>query len=583
MKNFFKNVLANIVAILLVAGAFFMLMLIFVAVAAAGDAEKPHIKANTVLTLDSKTQILDSPTEENDNVFDFKKEKKTVTAYNIIRAIEKAKTDDHIKGISIEADFLDAGFTQIDDIRTALEDFKKSGKFVYAYGNTVSQPSYLLGSVAQQYFLNPAGAIELKGLSREQTFYKQFLDKYGIGVQVIRHGKFKAAVEPLLRDEMSPENTEQLSMILKDLWSNTSQKVAASRKIDTAQFRVIVDSLYGIIPQESVKYRLADKLLQKTEYDNLLKSKVGIKNDDKLSKISLGHYAATLEDGGNKSANVAVLYASGTILNGDEYGEIHSEKFIKEIKKLAEDDDVEAVVLRVNSPGGSANAADEILFELQQLRGKKPLMVSFGDYAASGGYYIAMAGHKIFSEPNTVTGSIGVFGAVPYFKNLANRNGIHSSAVKTNANANFYSPIEGFSTGALAMMTKNVEQVYKRFVGFVMQNRKKTFDEVDQVGGGRVWSGTRAKQLGLVDELGSLNDAVKAAAAAAKLNDYSVVTYPKRKSGFERLFEDMDSEADISEKLLKSKLGSEEFQLYQQIMHPKAEVMMKLPFAIHYK
>ncbi|MEN2436642.1 signal peptide peptidase SppA, partial [Weeksellaceae bacterium A-14] len=256
--------------------------------------------------------------------------------------------------------------------------------------------------------------------------------------------------------------------------------------------------------------------------------------------------------------------------------------YIDEIRKLAADDEVKAVVFRINSPGGSANASDEILFELQKLKQKKPLVVSFGDYAASGGYYIAMAADKIYSEPNTLTGSIGVFGLVYNFKDLAHKNGLNSEAVKTNENSNFYSPINGLSDGAKIMMTKSVEQTYKRFVHFVTVNRKKSFEQIDAVGGGRVWSGTRAKAIGLVDELGTLDDAVKFAAQKAKLKEYEVKSYPKKVSVFEQFFNDMNND-ELYAKVIRNKIGEDNFKLFQELteQEKKGKIIMELPFKIN--
>ena len=581
MKNFFKNVLANIVAFIVIIATLTILMLGFILVSAFFSDSKVAVKNNSVLTLDFETNIIDSPTENQGNFFSFSSKTKDVLLYDVIASIEKAGKDDNIKGISIETDNINAGITQLDAIRRALEDFKKTGKFVYTYGNVVSQPSYFLGTVADRYFLNPAGGIELKGLSTEVVFLKDFTEKYGIGTEVIRHGKFKSAVEPFLRDDLSDENREQLSTMLGDIWNNISTKMAISRKMDLAQFNTVVDSLYGIIPQLSLKHKLADKLVQKSEYDDLLKQKLKIDRADDLNKISLTSYAKS-EKSKSDGGKVAVLYASGSILNGKGYEDIHAKNYIQQIKKLTDDMDVKAVVLRINSPGGSANASDEILFELKKLQKRKPLIVSFGDYAASGGYYIAMAADKIYSEPNTLTGSIGVFGVIPYFKELANRNGIRADVVKTNANANMFSAINGVSPGALEILTKNVEQTYKRFVYFVTENRKKTFEQIDEIGGGRIWSGTRAKQIGLVDELGGLQDAIKFAAAKAKLKDYKTVSYPKSKSTFELIFDDLDEDV-ISSKLIKSKIGEENFRLFEALTHPAVEspLLMTSPYKLN--
>ncbi|WP_027376734.1 signal peptide peptidase SppA [Kaistella palustris] len=584
MKGFFKNVLANIVAIMLIGAVFFMFILMMIVAGSFSDSKKTTVKSNSVLTLDFKTKIIDSPTEGNENLFSFTEKQKNVLIYDMLQAIKNAKTDDHIKGISIETDGLQAGMTQLDDIRAALQDFKKSGKFVYAYGNTVSQPAYYLGSVADQYYLNPAGGIELKGLSSEVLYMKGFTEKYGIGVEVIRHGKYKSAVEPFLRDDMSPENREQISVLLSDLWQPNAIKIANSRKIDTAQFRSIVDSLYGIIPDYSLQHKLADRLIQKEQYDEILKSKLKLGDKDKLNRISFTSYLKSFgSDNASADNQVAVLYASGAIYNGEGYDAIYADNFIKEIKKLTENKKVKAVVLRINSPGGSANASDEILFNLQLLKKKKPLIVSFGDYAASGGYYIAMAADRIFSEPNTLTGSIGVFGVVPNFKEIANRNGLNAYAVNTNANSNMYSPINGVTPGGLAMMTRSVEQTYKRFVHFVSANRRKSLEQIDEIGGGRVWSGTRAKEIGLVDELGTINDAVAYAAKKANMNEYKVAGYPKKMSKFEQLFKEMD-EDKISAKLIKNKIGADNYKIFEQFTNPQARagVLMEMPLSIKF-
>ena len=581
MKSFFKNVLANIVAVIIIAAVFSITLIMIIAASALSGDQKPTIKEKSILTLDFKTNIIDSPAEDQGDFFAFSDKQKNVMIYDMLEAIKNAKSDDKIKGISIETDGLRAGFTQLDDLRAAIQDFKKSGKFVYAYGNVVSQPAYYLGSVADQYILNPAGGIDLKGLSMEVLYMKSFADKYGIGLQIIRHGKYKSAVEPFMRDDMSPENKEQLSTLLNDIWSVNSTKIAASRKIDTAQFRTVVDSLYGTIPELTIQHKLADRLMQKSEYDQMIKTKLQLKDKDKLSKVSFSKYIKSFDDKSDKSDRIAILYASGTIYNGEGYQDIFADNFVKDIKKLADNDKVKAVVLRVNSPGGSANASDEILFELQQLKKKKPLVVSFGDYAASGGYYIAMAADKIYSEPNTLTGSIGVFGMIPYFKEIANKNGLTSHAVTTNANSNMYSAINGVTPGGVAMLTKSVEQTYKRFVHFVTENRKKTFEQIDEIGGGRVWSGTRAKQIGLVDELGSLQDAVKFAAQKANLKEYGITTYPKKTTAFEQLFKNLD-ENEISTRLIKNKIGADNYKLFEQITNPKFQqgVMMQTPFQI---
>jgi signal peptide peptidase sppA, 67K type len=585
MKNFIKTVLANVIA-LFIAGLLlpFFLLFIIVIIGSASSSDKDiKIKENSVLTIDFKSKIVEHENESEASMFDLKDDAE-LKYQDILNAIETAKNDDKIKGISIELDDIDAGITQIDDIRKSLEDFKKSNKFVYAYGNNVSQASYYLGSVADQYFLNPVGGIELKGLSSEVVFLKEFAEKYGININVIRHGNFKAAVEPFLRNEMSPENKEQMTALLNDTWGEISSKIIQSRKLDATEFKTVVDSLYATIPDLSLKHKLADKLVQKSEYEEIIKNKLNVGKDEKLNKVSIRNYAFSQVDTKTNDNKIAVLYASGTIYNGNKYSDIHSERYIQYIKNLAQDDNIKAVVLRVNSPGGSANASDEILYELQQLKQKKPLIISFGDYAASGGYYISMAGDRIFAQNNTITGSIGVFGVIPDAKNLANRNGIYSDVVSTNANSNMISPFSGLSSGTLAIAQRSVVNTYNRFVHFVSKNRKKTAEEVDAVGSGRVWSGKRAKEIGLVDEIGSLNDAVKYAANKANIAEYEAVSYPAKVDKFEQIMGSL-RQGNIAESYVKSQISEENYQLFKVFSDQnfKNSIQMTMPYIIRIK
>ena len=585
MKNFIKTVLANVIA-LFIAGLLlpFFLLFIIVIIGSASSSDKDiKIKENSVLTIDFKSKIVEHENESEASMFDLKDDAE-LKYQDILNAIETAKNDDKIKGISIELDDIDAGITQIDDIRKSLEDFKKSNKFVYAYGNNVSQASYYLGSVADQYFLNPVGGIELKGLSSEVVFLKEFAEKYGININVIRHGNFKAAVEPFLRNEMSPENKEQMTALLNDTWGEISSKIIQSRKLDPTEFKTVVDSLYATIPDLSLKHKLADKLVQKSEYEEIIKNKLNVGKDEKLNKVSIRNYAFSQVDTKTNDNKIAVLYASGTIYNGNKYSDIHSERYIQYIKNLAQDDNIKAVVLRVNSPGGSANASDEILYELQQLKQKKPLIISFGDYAASGGYYISMAGDRIFAQNNTITGSIGVFGVIPDAKNLANRNGIYSDVVSTNANSNMISPFSGLSSGTLAIAQRSVVNTYNRFVHFVSKNRNKTAEEVDAVGSGRVWSGKRAKEIGLVDEIGSLNDAVKYAANKANITEYEAVSYPEKVDKFEQIMGNL-RQGNIAESYVKSQISEENYQLFKVFSDQnfKNSIQMDMPYIIRIK
>jgi len=586
MKNFIKLVLANIVATFVLGGVFILalIMLIFAYKFFVSDSSSNiAIKENTILKLNINEQIIESSTEIVPNIHNFLDDK-NIKLSSLLMAIETAKNDEKIKGISIETDNISAGYTQLDDIRKALEDFKKSGKFVYAYGNNISQSSYYLSSVADRYYLHPAGGIELKGLNAEILFLKDFLDKYGIGVDVIRYGKFKAAVEPFISNKISKENETQLSYMLGDIWKNISNKIEKSRNISKKESKKIVDSLYGVIPKFALENKLIDGLLQKLEYDNILKNKINISENNEPNYMSIKKYITYIEKNAKspiQENKIAVLYASGEIYSGKGSGGIYSEDFIKEIRKISENNDIKAVVLRVNSPGGSANASDEILFELRELKNKKPLVVSFGDYAASGGYYISMAGDKIFCEANTITGSIGVFGLAVNLKELANKNGIRTDVVSTNANSNMYSISSGFSSGTKDILQKSVDMSYKRFVYFVSENRQKTFEEIDNIGQGRVWSGIRAKEIGLVDEIGSLQDAIKYASELSKTKDFSIIEYPKNKKPIEMLLESL-SEDNLATKAIEKKLGKESSQLLKVMSRYNNvwDTRMEMPFTL---
>lgn len=585
MKNFIKNIFSAIIAFFI---AGFLLVLLFIGsivfFASKSSSKDTKIRDNSILILDFKNNIVDYDTESVSSVLDYKSSE-DLRYHDIITAIENAKNDDNIKGISIELSDINAGYSKLEDIRNSLENFKKSGKFIYAYGGSVSQPAYYLGSVADQYFLHPMGLIELKGLSSEVIFLKDFADRLGINFNIIRHGKFKAAVEPFILNEMSPENREQQQVLLNDIWSDISAKIIQSRKLNAQDFKNIVDNLYGLIPELSIEHKLVDKLVQKSEYDNIIKQKIGLGKGDKLHKISLANYISQQDNINFSSDKIAVLYASGTIYNGNTATDIHSEKYIQYIKDLTNDDNIKAVVLRVNSPGGSATASDEILFELNELKQKKPLIVSFGDYAASGGYYISMASDRIFAQNTTITGSIGVFGVIPDAKKLAERNGINTDVVSTNANSNSIFPTTGISEGAKTMLTQSVVHTYNRFINFVAKNRKMTPEQVNELGEGRVWSGKRAKELGLVDEIGNLNNAIEYAAKTAKIEDYQIENYPAKMDKFQKIFSSLD-EQSIMAKYLENQIGKEHYQLLQSFSvqaNDRNRIQMIMPYSLHIK
>ncbi len=595
MRSFFKLVAANLLAIFLFFVAIFGLFVLLIGIISTSN-DKPSlvISKNSVLVFDNKSLISESPNEEKVSLFSLGNKSKSIHLISFLESIKKAKTDNDIQGISLENDFLSSGYAQTKEVRDALLDFKKSGKFILAYGNSMFQNSYYLNSVADNIYLNPSGAVELKGLSTEVTFLKDFLDKYGVKAQVIRHGKYKAAVEPFITNSISPENKEQLFTLLSDVWGIMSQEIAAGRKLDLGTLSGLTDQLVGSIPQNALASAMVDGLLQESQYKDLLYKKATSKDPssrnkdgylgwEKQHRISIVDYADYIEnqDKSLQDGEIAVLYASGNILPGEGFDGIYAENFKKQVKELAEDTEVKAVVLRINSPGGSANASDEILYELQQLKAKKPLTVSFGDYAASGGYYIAMAGQKIYAQPNTITGSIGVFGVIPSAEELAKRNGIRTDVVQTNKNSIGISLLKDMSPEAEQIIQKSVEQTYRRFVSFVMQNRKMSFDQVDALGGGRVWSGMRAKENGLIDGIGGVELAISEAARLAKITNYKVRFYPKKLSKWERILGSgfMDN---TSQSLLEAKLGKEGTQLLEMISSERKmnQLMMVFPFKI---
>jgi len=559
-------------------------VLIFVS---ALSAPTKSVKDGSVLEISLEDPIMESDMDRSVSIFDMS-ESPNVFLQDIIHSIEEAKNDDKIKGISLKLDKFSGGATQATDIRNALEDFKKSGKFVYSYSNSGSQLSYYISSVSDKIYQNPLGGTLLQGLSSNIMFFKNAGDKYGVDFQVIRHGQFKSAVEPYMRTNMSDENRLQLSELLNDVWGNVSNSITKSRKISPEQFTTVTDSLYAFIPETGKENKIYDVLAQENEYQKMLFTKLGLKEEksktdfEVLEKhtIKVEDYFETLSDKSEKD-KIAVLYASGTITEGDGFDGIQSKTYVDAIRKISQNDKIKALVLRVNSPGGSANASEEILYELMQLKTKMPIVVSFGDVAASGGYYIAQASDKIYAQPNTITGSIGVFGMIPNAQKLFNNFGLDFDEVKTNANADqLKSLTTPLSPTAKNTMQKSIVLIYGKFVNHVATNRKLTYEQVDKIGEGRVWSGTRAKQIGLVDDFGSLDTAIKEAAKLAKIEKYSTENYPKRKDSFEEFMDNLQGKN--TEAAIAKELGSDGIRIYKEIkmMNEQKGVQVRLPYNI---
>lgn len=586
MKNFFGRVFSTIIGNLLTISVFVILLFVLIFVSALSAPTK-SVKDGSVLEISLEDPIMESDMDRSVSIFDMS-ESPNVFLQDIIHSIEEAKNDDKIKGISLKLDKFSGGATQATDIRNALEDFKKSGKFVYSYSNSGSQLSYYISSVSDKIYQNPLGGTLLQGLSSNIMFFKNAGDKYGVDFQVIRHGQFKSAVEPYMRTNMSDENRLQLSELLNDVWGNVSNSITKSRKISPEQFTTVTDSLYAFIPETGKENKIYDVLAQENEYQKMLFTKLGLKEEksktdfEVLEKhtIKVEDYFETLSDKSEKD-KIAVLYASGTISEGDGFDGIQSKTYVDAIRKISQNDKIKALVLRVNSPGGSANASEEILYELMQLKTKMPIVVSFGDVAASGGYYIAQASDKIYAQPNTITGSIGVFGMIPNAQKLFNNFGLDFDEVKTNANADqLKSLTTPLSPTAKNTMQKSIVLIYGKFVNHVATNRKLTYEQVDKIGEGRVWSGTRAKQIGLVDDFGSLDTAIKEAAKLAKIEKYSTENYPKRKDSFEEFMDNLQGKN--TEAAIAKELGSDGIRIYKEIkmMNEQKGIQVRLPYDI---
>jgi protease-4 len=591
MKKFFGNVFAVILGNFLTFILIGILIGIFVMFSLAeGLFQDKGPKNGSVLEITLNTPIKESSMDNEVSLFG-PEPGSQVYFRDIIRSINAAKEDDKIKGISLKVSSFMGGFSQLTDVRNALVDFKKSGKFIYAYSHNSDQGGYAINSVADSIFQNPLGMVMVQGLSAEVMFYKNLGEKYGVDFQVIRHGAYKSAVEPYMREDLSPENREQLTVLLNDIWNNFAKDISQSRKMSLENFKTSVDSLHSFNPEKALHYKFVDKIMHERDYDQMIANKIGleVKEEDSFYKelkkysISLESYASTLEKESGKD-HVAVVYASGTIMPGESFSGIQSEVYKQTLRDLQYDDKVKAVVLRINSPGGSADASEEILFELKQLHQTKPIIVSFGDVAASGGYYIAMEADAIYASPNTITGSIGVLGMIPSVKKLINNVGITTDYVNTNENSGFLRTVfNPMNDTQMQVMTEMTEGVYKQFVTHVAAARKMSFEQVDAVGGGRVWSGTQARKIGLVDQFGTLEDAIIAAAKKADLDKYSVSSYPFRKGGFEEFMEQFQGVK--SEALIKEEIGEEYFSIYQDLkaMKENKGVQLRMPFDVKFR
>jgi len=557
MKSFFKNVLSTIVGMVL---AVIVITLLFIGIISlslssiSNDAEV-DVKENSILNINlSETSVVERTSENPFDGLNFSGDiAKTISLKQVLDNIEKAKTDEKIKAIYINTSFVNAGISQIEEIRNKLLEFKQTGKPIIAYSEVYSQAAYYLSSVANKIYLNPEGIIEIKGLSASIMFYKGLLEKLDIDVQIIRHGKFKGAVEPFILDKMSKENREQIQLFLNSVSDNIMDSIANQRGFTLSEIQRHANNLSLENSKSCLDLNYVDALLYQDQLEDTLKTLAGA---EKLSFVTLSKYTHAKGNKKEISRNkIAIVYATGTINSGkgDEKS-IGSETTAKAIKKAREDKNVKAIVFRINSGGGSALASDVIWRETVLAKAKKPLVVSMGDYAASGGYYIACAADSIIANPTTLTGSIGVFGMIPSLQNFyKNKLGITIDTVNTSSHADM---------GVKRLLTKfektkiqkSVENIYTTFITHVGQGRKMSTTAVDEIGQGRIWAGYDAKGLGLVDTYGGIEKAIDIAASLAKIEDYRIISLPKKKDPFTELALKLSNSSSFSD-ILFEKLG----------------------------
>ena len=588
MKDFFKFTLATITGIILTSIVMFVISIIVVFSMLSSTETETVVKKNSIMMLDLNGSLVE---RTSDNIFKelFDKEDSTYGLDDILASIKKAKENDDIKGIYIQATSLNANFASLQEIRDALNDFKKSGKFIVAYSDNYTQGMYYLSSVANKVLLNPKGAIEWRGLASQPLFLKGLLEKLGIEMQVFRVGTYKAAVERFSATEMSPANREQVTAYITSIWNEIITDVAASRKVSVDSLNNYANRMLMFYPAEqTVKSGMADTLIYKNDVRDYLKQLVEIDKDDDLAVLGLDEMINVKKNTPkDKSGNIiAVYYAFGEIDGGssstDEDG-IISNEVIKDLRELKEDKDVKAVVLRVNSPGGSAFGSEQIWEAVCQLKKEKPVIVSMGDYAASGGYYISCAADTIVAEPTTLTGSIGIFGLIPNAKGLTDKLGLSFDVVKTHKFADFGNIMRGMNTDEQTLLQMYINQGYDLFVSRCAEGRKMSKKEIEKIAEGRVWTGEAAKKIGLVDLLGGIDKALEIAVKKAKVEGYTVVGYPDRKNVLQELLNSKPGNY-IESRMLKSQLGDyyNGFSMLKNL--EKADFMQaRVPFELNIK
>lgn len=589
--NFLKNVLATFVGIILFCMmSFFLLMIVGVVAAAGSGSSTKSTKSNSIIKLDLEKVTNDYGGSIYIEDFDYK-ETSHDGLINVLQAIDYAKSDDKIKGISIENNNSLLGLTQRKAIVDKLAEFKKTGKFVVAYADYYSQGEYYLASIADTVYMNPMGSLDFKGLASEVLYMKDLQEKSGIKMEVIRHGKYKSAVEPFLQQNMSAENREQLTVLLNSMWDSYVSTISKNRKISVDVLNDVATNLNARTAVLAQENKLIDKIAYLDQYHSGIKKALGVKADDDINEIEILDYIKDVNLNMKKLSakdQIAVIFAQGDIREGEgSVNSIGEGSINRALKAARNNDKVKAIVLRINSPGGSALTSDIIWREIELTKKVKPVIVSMGDVAASGGYYIACNANRIFAEPGTITGSIGVFGMIPNFKKVADKFGVNAEAVTTHENALGYSVFEEMSPKYKETLTESIEIIYDTFIGRVATGRNMTKEQVDELGQGRVWTGTMAKESGLVDELGSLDDAIAYAADLVKSTDYRISLYPEYKTELGELFRKLlgVSMQSAQQDAIKNEIGTENYELLQRMNYLKQSkgVQALLPYHLNIK
>jgi len=590
MKEFFKMFFASLLA-MVIAGVLVVIVLVGIVAAlvskSVSNDKITKVDAGSVLVVDMDKRFHEQG--QSNSIAAFTHDAAYAGGlYDITNAIAHAKSDDNIKGVLIKLEPSPNGWATLQQIRMALSEFKSTGKFVYAYGDNITQGAYYVGSVADSVYLNPVGNFDLKGFATILSFFKGTLDKLELKPEIYYAGRFKSATEPFRADKMSDPNRLQVEAFQRDFWEQYTAAAAQHTHTDAAAINQLAQNGAISFPEDALKNKLVDNLLYWDQAEDRIRMKLNKKEDEKIKYVNVDEYAVKVKHDAKANDNrIAVLFAEGTINDGDqgEDYEIASNTLIESIRSIKKNDKIKAVVLRVNSPGGSALASDEILRELNLLKAKKPLIVSMGDYAASGGYYISSEADSIFALPNTITGSIGVFSMLFSVQDLAkNKLGVTFDGVKNAPYADFPSTTRTLNEEEGKRMQHSVDNIYGIFKGHVVKGRKLSAEDVDSIAQGRVWTGTQALKLKLVDGLGDLNRALKSAAAMAKLSEYKLSTYPEPGDKMEMLLRRIKNNTGAAaiKTAMKQELG-DSYEWLEKISYLKArngKLLMEMPFVL---